>query len=331
MPGFPRLKDAYDIVIVGGGHAGLQAALKAALLNHSVGLLDRGPKYSRSFYAPKMDNLPGFPQGISGHKLLDLQIEALRPWEEKVSYFTPARASSARKVDSGFEVNFEWLKQPRTIRAKALVLAMGVVDRMPQVDGKIDPIFPWANFAIVDFCILCDGHELQGKSVAVLGDDAFAARTALDLVHFAPTSIEMLTRGGEFLADVTAPERGELERQLTKARITRFDADIAGFDGIREKRFHVKFVDGSIRKYDRGFSALGWYERNKAIPESLGAAFDEEGYVRTDADSRVLAAETAQPIPGLYVIGDQASGWKQIPEAWATAERAIIHAYAYLL
>ena len=183
----------------------------------------------------------------------------------------------------------------------------------------------------MDFCILCDGHELQGKSVAVLGDDVFAARTALDLVHFEPKSVEMLTRGGEFLGDAKEPERAELERQLTDASITRFDADITGFDGIREKQFHVKLVDGSVRKYDRGFSALGWYEMNKAIPESLGAGFDEEGYVRTDADSRVIAANNGQPIPGLYCIGDQASGWKQIPEAWATAERAIIHAYAYLL
>ena len=48
MPGPPRLRDRYDLVIVGGGHAGLQAATKAGLLRRTAALIDRGPKYSRS-------------------------------------------------------------------------------------------------------------------------------------------------------------------------------------------------------------------------------------------------------------------------------------------
>jgi thioredoxin reductase (NADPH) len=71
VPGLPRLRDRYDLVIVGGGHAGLQAAAKAGLLRRTAALIDRGPKFSRSYYAPRMDNIPGFPEGVSGHRLLD--------------------------------------------------------------------------------------------------------------------------------------------------------------------------------------------------------------------------------------------------------------------
>ncbi|HUJ78364.1 MAG TPA: FAD-dependent oxidoreductase, partial [Thermoplasmata archaeon] len=78
MAGFVRLRDRYDFIVLGGGHAGLQAALKAALLQYSVLVVDRGPKYSRSYYAPRLENIPGFPEAISGHKLLDLQIAALK-------------------------------------------------------------------------------------------------------------------------------------------------------------------------------------------------------------------------------------------------------------
>ena len=60
------------------------------------------------------------------------------------------------------------------------------------------------------------------------------------------------------------------------------------------------------------------------------AAFDAEGYVRVDDDSRVLDRD-GRPIPGLYCAGDLARGWNQIPEAWAQAERAMIHAYASYL
>ena len=121
--------------------------------------------------------------------------------------------------------------------------------------------------------------------------------------------------------------RGELER----AHIPWHEPAMTGFGGIREKRFEVDFADGSHRSFDRGFSALGWYDQHGAIPRALGARFDPEGYVVTDEDGRVLAEATGQPIPGLYCAGDLRNGWNQIPEAWATAERAVIHAYAYFL
>ncbi len=309
----------------------MQAGLKTSLLGHTAAIVDRGPKYSRSYYAPKMDNIPGFPEGVSGHELLDKQIAAVRAASEKVDYFSPARATSVAREGPAFAVTFDWLKQTLVARARVVVLAMGVVDRIIEVGGKIDPIFPWANLAIVDFCVLCDGHLLADRSVAVLGSDTFAARTALDLVHFRPRSVEILTHGRPLLARSPESEREALRADLAAHRIGAFEAEIVGFDEIREKRFGVRFADGSHRSYDRGFSALGWYDMHDAIPRALGCRFDSEGYVQTDEDCRVLSAITGEPIPGLYCVGDLKSGWNQIPEAWATAERAVIHAYAEYL
>ena len=326
------MREEYDFVILGGGHAGLAAGLKAALLEFTAIVIDRGPKYSRSYYAPKMDNIPGFPDGISGHKLLDLQIAALKRVEERVTYVTPATATGlAREPDGRYRATFDWLRRTHEVRGRAALLALGVVDRIPTVQGKIDPIFPWANQGIVDFCVLCDGHALPGKSVAVIGDDSHAARTALELGHFAPRSVELLTHGRPLLGNMEEPGRGELLRALEAAHIQTTLSEIVGFDGIREKRFHVKFADGSRREFDMGFCALPWYEMHQAIPRSVGARIDPEGFVATDDDSRVLAEADGSVIPGLYCAGDQKSGWNQIPEAWASAERAVIHAYAEYL
>jgi len=331
VPGFPRLRDRYDLVIVGGGHAGLQAATKAGLLRRSAVVIDRGPKYSRSYYAPRMDNIPGFPEGISGHRLLDLQIAAVRAQSEWVDYVTPARASTGSREADGYAVRFDWLKQEHLARGRVLVLAMGVVDRIPEVNGKIDPIFPWANQGIVDFCLVCDGHELAGRSVAVIGHEALAARTALDLLEFAPTSVEILTHGRPAQFGSSPEERGALDRRLAEHRIVVVETTIVGFDEIREHRFGVRFSDGTHRSYDRGFSALDWYDMHAVLPRALGCSFDREGFVRVDDDCRALSATDGTPIPGLYVIGDQKSGWNQIPEAWASAERAVLHAWAEYL
>jgi thioredoxin reductase (NADPH) len=331
VPGFPRLQPSYDLVIVGGGHAGLQAGLKAAMLGHTAAIIDRGPKYSRSYYAPRMDNIPGFPEGISGHKLLDLQIAAVRRVDASTGYFTPARADKVERTPDGFAVGFDWLKQSQVARGRALVLAMGVVDRIPEVGGKIDTIFPWANQALVDFCILCDGHDLGAKSIGVIGHDAFAARTALDLLHFHPTSVTMLTHGHPLLEGVPPDEREALSAALSERGIRSLEGEIAGLDGIREKRFGVVFADGSRAEFDRGFSVVGWYDQHQQFPRALGCRFDPDGYVVTDEDCRAIEDATGAPIPGLYCVGDQRNGWNQIPEAWATAERAVIHAYAEFL
>jgi thioredoxin reductase (NADPH) len=326
----PRLKESYDFVVVGGGHAGLQAGLKAALLHHTAAVLDRGPKYARSFYAPRMDNVPGFPDGVSGHALLDKQVAQVRAVENRVGYFTPAQVHAVRKVEGGFDVEFDWLRQRHTVRGRGVLFAMGVVDRMLQLGGDIQPIFPWANFGIVDFCILCDGHGMEGKSVGVLGHDRFAALTALDLLEFEPASVELLTHGGPFLAEMEPAARARLEATLAERSIGRVESPIVGLDGIREKKFVVKLADGTSRTYEKGFSALGWWDLHQEIPKSLGATFDAEGFVKVDDDSRILDA-AGTPIPGLYCAGDQKSGWNQIPEAWASAERAVIHAYANYL
>ncbi|HTP56175.1 MAG TPA: hypothetical protein VML53_05895 [Thermoplasmata archaeon] len=93
----------------------------------------------------------------------------------------------------------------------------------------------------------------------------------------------------------------------------------------------MQFADGSHRSYDRGFSALGWYDMHPEFARALGCRFDTEGYVVTDEDCRALADVDGRPIPGVYCVGDLRNGWNQIPEAWATAERAVIHAWSYFL
>ncbi|MDE1819237.1 MAG: NAD(P)/FAD-dependent oxidoreductase [Euryarchaeota archaeon] len=331
MAGFVRLKPQYDVLVLGGGHAGLQAGFKAGLLHQTALILDRGPKFGRSYYAPNMANIPGFPEGISGHKLLDLQLEQVRRVSNWTDYLSPVVVHSVERGSEGFTVTFERLRQVQRVTGRVLVLAMGVVDRIPEVQGEIRPIFPWANQGIVDFCVLCDGHTLPGKRVAVIGAGKFAALTALDLFHFHPTSVTILAHGSTWLEDTPPEERREIERRLASRGVRHLDPSIVSFEGIREKQFGVVLADGSHMTFDKGFSGMGWYSTHAELPRKLGAKITDDGYVATDDDCRVLATDGSGPVPGLYAVGDLRDGWKQIPEAWATAERAVIHAFAFYL
>ncbi len=331
MAGLVRPKPRYDLLILGGGHAGLQAGLKAGLLHQRAVILDRGQKFSRSYYAPAMDNIPGFPDGISGHRLLDLQLSQVRKVAHWTDYVAPVTLGEVRRDGEEFSVTFERLRTRQTVRGRALLLALGVVDRMPEVGGKIEPIFPWANFGIVDYCMICDGHTLPGKTVAVLGDGPLAVNTALDLLHWEPASVTLLTHGRPLLPGVPEEERQELLAGLEEHAIPVRTEEIVGFEGIREKRFGLRFADGSSAVFDKGFSALGWYSTHEDVARALGAKVTRDGYVVTDEDGRVLSEHDGQVIPGLYAAGDQRDGWKQIPEAWAGAERAVIHAWAFYL
>jgi thioredoxin reductase (NADPH) len=331
MAGLVRPKPRYDLIILGGGHAGLQAGLKAGLLHQTAIILDRGAKYGRSYYAPAMDNIPGFPDGISGHRLLDLQLSQVRKVAAWTDHVAPVTLGEVRREGEEFAVTFERLRTRQTVRGRALLLALGVVDRMPEVGGKIDPIFPWANFGIVDYCMICDGHTLPGKSVAVLGAGPLAVNTALDLLHWGPASVTLLTHGSPLLPGVPEEESSPLLAALREHSIAVRTEEIVGFEGIREKRLGLRFADGSTAVFDKGFSALGWYTTHDDVARGLGARITPDGYVATDEDGRVLAESDGQVIPGLYAAGDQRDGWKQIPEAWAGAERAVIHAWAFYL
>ena len=183
---------------------------------------------------------------------------------------------------------------------------MGVVDRMLEIGGEIKPIFPWANQALVEFCILCDGHTLGGKSVAVLGHDPFAARTALDLLHFHPSSVEMLTHGHPLLEGASELEATSLRAALAEAHIRAVDQRSVGFDEIREQRFGVRFADGSHRSYDRGFSALGWYRPPPGDPPRARVSVRRGRLCR---DRRGL--------PG--ALGDERGGQSPASTAWATS------------
>lgn len=307
--------------MVGAGPAGLHAALKAAVLNHTALLVDKGRRFARVSQAPAIANVPGRP-GISGEQLLaegrrdlerfeDVSGKRLVTLEEDAEVVSLAREGPffrARVRQGGAE----W-----EARARAVVLATGCVDRKPGISEYgwrgHSTLAPLVHKSLIGYCLLCEGWSLEGKRVAVVGHSEDAVQIAEDVQAQFAGEVHLLTDGRE-------PARRTSEQVCVDER----EVESVSDDGA----LCVRFVDGELARFDKALFALGWARVNHELAVPLGAALDRAGHIVTDANREVLDAR-GLPIPGLYAAGDvRAGAWKQIPIAWGDAEIAVISAYA---
>lgn len=315
----------YDVVIVGGGPVGLHAALKAAVLNHTVLVVDKGRAYSRVAQAQAIANVP-FAPGIAGPALLDalrrdLDDFARLKGKRLVDVWDGADAFEASRDDAGFCVRTRGAQGEREARGRVLVLATGVVDRKLGIDRYHEHghgvLAPYLRGDEVGYCILCEGWHLEGKRVAVVGDSPEAAQVAVDVARHFGAGATLLTDGAP------VPDAHALREAGVAAR----SEPIAAFED-EEGRLRIAFDGAPALVVDEVFFHLGWYKANNELAVQLGAAVDREGLVRTTESCEALDAQ-GKPIRGLFVVGDLRSGaWKQIVVGWGDAETAIITAYA---
>ena len=317
----PRVREV-DILVVGAGPAGLHAALKAAILNHTVLLVDKGRRFSRVSQAPAIANVPGRP-GISGERLLDegrrdLERFADVSGKRLVTLVEDAEvASLAREGSGGFRARVREGGREWDARAKVVVLATGCVDGKPGVSEYLwkghRTLSPLVHQDLLGYCLLCEGWSLEGKRVAVVGHSHDAVQIAEDVCQQFAGEVHLLT-DGRVPARPTAESVRVEERQVERV------AD--------EGPLVFHFLEGGRLEVDKALFALGWARVNSDLARSLGARTDEVGHLVTSAEREVLGAD-GEPIRGLYAIGDvRAGAWKQVPLAWADAEIAIISAYA---
>ncbi|HVM45667.1 MAG TPA: NAD(P)/FAD-dependent oxidoreductase [Candidatus Thermoplasmatota archaeon] len=319
-----------DVLVVGGGPAGLHAALKAAVLNHTVLLVDKGRRFSRVSQAPAIANVPGRP-GISGEALLEEGRRDLARFEDQagkrlVELLEPAEVTALEPLRAEGDASARWLARvrdaagEREVRAGVVVLATGLVDRKPGISEYEwkghQTLAPLLDKRLVGYCLLCEGWSLEGKRVAVFGRSEAAASIANDVCDQFGGEVALLTDGAP------APRALVPAVRVDARRIERLSD---------EGSLAVAFADGGVAHFDKALFGLGWHQVNSDLVRPLGARLTEEGYVVTNESREVLDAR-GEPIRGLFAAGDVRAGpWKQIPLAWADAELAVISAYAYRL
>jgi thioredoxin reductase (NADPH) len=228
---------AYDAIVLGAGPAGLTAATYLARFRRRVLVLGAGP--SRANWIPQSHNTPGFPHGVAGDELLRRLVEQTAQFGAEIRR---ARATALAVAGDLFAVSTDGAE----VQAPTVLLATGVLDRMPDIDGLEAAI----QRSLVRMCPICDAYEAIDKRIAVLGDGGLAEREAA----FLRTYSDQVTVVGE--------HAGRLSFTETEIRWTD--------------------PEGRLLSFDHLYLALGCAPQS-ALAVDSGARRDEEGNLVVDA------------------------------------------------
>ena len=269
--------DIVDCVIVGGGPAGLTAALYLARFLRSVIVIDA--KDGRAGIIPKTHNLAAFPEGISGE---DLLMRMRRHAELYGVLINAGIVKTVAKKDAIFHVTTD----AKVIVARTVILAMGVFNHRPPLPPQVHD--QGLQRGLIRYCPICDAHEVQGKRIAVLGDVTHGFEEAKFLHHFSasvtlipPDGTTAVARSG--IAGLGSPMKSIALSDLTVM---------------------VSLENGQIEHFDTLYVALGTTPQTQ-LAAHLGVALDKAGHVKTDA-------RQATNVSRVYAVGDIVAGLDQI-------------------
>ncbi len=295
-----------DVLVIGGGPAGLTAALYLARFRRSVVLVDAGD--SRVAKIPRSHNYPGFVDGIPGHSLLETlraqmqryPIRTVRAAVDRIERVAPDGGVPGPEEGQGQDqakgkgfFHAHW-RGGGSVRAPFVLLATGVED--------IPPPMPHVRQALEDgllrYCPVCDAYEAIGQAIGVIAEGAHGVGEAVYLRHFSADVTLFLAPGDAVLSD---DDRERLVR--AGIRWTQAPVDAIRREGDRVVVHHA----GGSSACDTLYCALG-LQIHAGLAAGLGAALDASGYVVVDAHG-------ATTVPGLYAAGDVAQGLNQIAVA----------------
>jgi thioredoxin reductase (NADPH) len=277
-----------DCLIIGGGPAGLTAAIYLARFRRHVRVVDAGA--SRASLIPLSHNCPGFPDGIAGHDLL------ARLREQARRYGAVLTAGHVDQLDLTESGAFGARSGTESIEGKTVLLATGVVDIEPMLPQVKDAI----RTGLVRHCPICDGFEVIGKKVAVIGRGVKGVNEALFIRHFTD-QLTLFTLGAKH-------EIGDEERVRLEANGVVFvDEALAEVCTEEGAIVGVTTRSGKTFRFDTLYSALGCNVRSQ-LARRIGAVCDDNGQIVVDDKLRTS-------IPGLYAAGDVANDLNQIAVA----------------
>lgn len=321
----------YDLVVIGGGPAGLTSALYTAREGIDTLVIERAALGGQAAATERLDNVPGFADGVLGSEFASqLRRQAERFGVEMLQAQDVVRFHSYNNyhcVDTADGSQYS---------AGAVLLATGSRYKRLGAPGEDDFIG-----AGIHFCATCDGPFYKGLPVAVVGGGNSAAEESLFLVKFVE-KVTLLVRGNELTASQVIQEKTLSHPQIE----TRFNIEVAKFSGEGGKLKAVEIKDLKSGAMDvihpAGVFVFIGLTPNTSFLNGTGVELNQWGFIQTGHDlvhdgRRIPAFGERQPmfletnIPGVFAAGDVRQGsTKQVAAAAGEGATAALLIREYL-
>jgi thioredoxin reductase (NADPH) len=276
----PQLIDA---LIIGGGPAGLLAAVYLARFRRRVTVLDSGN--SRAALIPRTRNAPAFPDGIEGRELL---ARLRRQAGEYGAEYVHATAERVCKDERGFAVETE----ERRFEARTVLFATGVTNVEPPLEDHDGAV----RAGLLRYCPICDAHEVTGKRIAVVGNSARSAAER-DFLRTYSSDVELVAvtqEAADILQAAGAPAAGVVKRLAPEGSSVR-----------------IAFANGRSEAFDTMYACLG-VRPQTALAEQLNVHLAQEKTIEVDRRQRTN-------VEGAFAAGDVVHALDQIAVAFGHA------------
>ncbi|GAA0488099.1 NAD(P)/FAD-dependent oxidoreductase [Salinibacillus aidingensis] len=294
----------YDAIILGGGIAGLQAAIQLGRYEHNVLVIDSN--HGRSTLCRSYHNILGYPDGVSGPYLREIGQQQAR---DLGVHFAGDQIEVAHNEKNYFLLQS---KEGEEYKGKLLLIATGVMDRFPPFEA----IYPCLGKSIY-VCPDCDGHEIRNKRTMVLGSGNPGANMALTLSYWTDDLIYV----NHERTDVDDVKRKQLEKQ----RISYYEMSITDVLADGNQFGGVKLDNGQEIKAEKGFIAFGGNEVRSDIGKQLGAERLENRHIVVNPRTKMTS------VPNVWAAGDVVAHSEQVTIAMGEGSQAAIWMHKTLL
>lgn len=305
----PASEDTYDVVIIGGGPAGLTAGIYAGRAQLKTVIVEKGLPGGQIAQTDEVENYPGFPEGISGPELASRMVQQAEKFGARI---VMDEVLGLEKAEGGYLVR----GYERNYRARAVIVATGANPRRLGVPGE-DKFYGRG----VSTCATCDGFFYRDKEVVVVGGGDAAVEEGLFLTKFA-RKVTLVHRRDELRANKVAQKRA-FQNPKMHFLFSHVVTEILGEDqvtGVRLK--NLKTGEEYVYPTDGVFVFIG-HEPNTAFLKGV-VELRPDGYIAVRDE--VFTSE-----PGIFAAGDVADPiYRQLTTSVGAGTCAAMMAERYL-
>lgn len=297
------MAEVLDCIIIGGGIAGLQAAIQLGRYKHRVLIIDA--EDGRSTLCKSYHNILGYPDGISGSELRSLG----RKHAESLGVtFLKSTVISLKKEDDYFTVQTD----TDTFQSRKTLLATGVMDNIP----PFPEIYPCLGISVY-LCPDCDGYEVKDKKTIVIGNGKVGANMALTLLYWTK-DITYINHGGEVLEESVIKQLHDSNIAVFTGKIKQVLADDSQIKGYI-------LENGTTFETNHSFIAFGGNKVKSDLAVPLGVEIMENNHIIVNPRTKMTN------IDGVWAAGDVVAHSEQVTIAMGEGSQAAIWIHKALL